>query len=264
MKQFLILLIIFSASNISLLFANMQIFPVRAHITPENNTTSLTIRNKDTVRSQYVINAVYFEQTSKGQLQEQKENEKISNSAIEILKFSPRKFSLAPEAEQIIRVMAKKDKRLQPGDYRAHMRFTTEEEPTETKDEETTKVAFNLKAKIAVSIPVLLRIEPFEKKLELKNFAIDTNTKKISVDLIRVSKNYFPYGKLEVYAKKGSKKIAITQIQGVQCFNDKLTFTFDYESMPSQISPQEEITLEYIDTFADKEVSIATTSIKLQ
>lgn len=247
----------------NLSFANMQIFPVRAHITPENNTTTLTLRNKEGVRNKYVINAVYFEQTGDGKLDIQDDEKKQDRSALKIIKFSPRTFSLDPDGEQVIRIMAKNDKRLEPGDYRVHMRFTTEEAPENDQETQNKNVAFKLKAKIAISIPVLYRIESFEKKVDLKNFKLNTQNKSISFELIRTAKNYFPYGKVEVYVKKGDKKISITEVQGVQCFGDKLNYTFNYENIPSKVSPGDEITLEYIDTFADKEVSIAKTSTKL-
>lgn len=261
MKTFLIISILLTSFNFAL--GNMQIFPVRAHITPENNTTTLTLRNKEGVKNKYVINAVYFEQQPTGKLETQDNQEKQDRTAIKIIKFSPRTFTLEPDGEQVIRIMAKGDKRLDPGDYRMHMRFTTEEAPEEEKDIQNKNVAFKLKAKIAVSIPVLYRIEPFQKNIELKNVSINQEKKTISFDIIRTSKNYFPYGKIEVYAKKGNQKIAISEVQGIQCFGDKLSYTLNYETIPSKVSPGDEITLEYIDTFADKEVSIATTKTKL-
>lgn len=254
------LLIISISYNFS--YANMQIYPLRVHITPDVISGSLTIRNKDVKKNNYVIKTVYFDQTSEGKLAENL-NENIVDSVQKIVRYSPRSFILEPNGEQVVRVMAKVDKRLEPGDYRGHLRFSTEEVVSQDDANEQKTVALNLKANIAMSIPVLYRIEPFEKKLELNNFKINLESKSVTIQLKRISKNYFPYGRLVVYTKKGKEKVELLQINGVQCFNDVLNFTYNYDSVTDSSKLKDEVYVDFIDTFADKEVLIVSSSTKI-
>lgn len=245
-------------------FGNIQIYPLRVHLTPENLSASLTVRNKDTIKKKFLLSSVYFEQSKDGTLAEISDELKITNSVLKTIRYSPRSFELNADAEQVVRIMARQDKRMEPGDYRGHLRFITEEtadvDDTATKDN---NLALNLKAKISMSIPVLYRIEPIDKKIELKNFKINFDKKSISVDIIRSTKNYFPYGRLVVYTMKGKNKSELLQVNGVQCFSDSLSFKYDYESIPDNFKNISEVFVDFIDTFADKDVLVATSSFKL-
>ena len=62
---------------------------------------------------------------------------------------------------------------------------------------------------------------------------------------------------------KGKNKKELLQVNGVQCFSDSLSFKYNYESIPDDIKSMSEILVDFIDTFADKEVLVATSSFKL-
>ncbi len=256
-------LLLISLLSASASFANMQIYPLRVHISPQIASASLTIRNKDTLKNSYIIKNVYFEQSSDGKLEETTVESKMMHSVEKIIRFSPRSFSLEPDAEQVVRVMARADKRLEPGDYRGHLRFTTEEAPNQEVVKDSKNMALDLKAKIAMSIPVLYRIEPFEKIIELSNFKLNLEKKHLSIQIKRISKNYYPYGKLVIYAKNGKDKVELLQVNGVQCFGDVLNFNYDFESISDSSKVKNEIFVDFIDTFAEKDVLIASSSIKI-
>jgi P pilus assembly chaperone PapD len=247
-----------------LCFANIQIYPLRVHLTPQSLSASLTVRNKDTIKKKFLLNSVYFEQSKDGTLTEISDELKFTNSVLKTIRYSPRSFELNADAEQVVRVMARQDKRMEPGDYRGHLRFITEE-TAESNDSASkgNNLALNLKAKISMSIPVLYRIEPIDKKIELKNFKIDFDKKSMSIDIIRVTKNYYPYGKIVLYSMKGKVKSELLQVNGVQCFSDSLSFKYNYENIPETIKKMTEVSVDFIDTFADKEVIVATSSFKL-
>lgn len=83
----------------------------------------LLVANTGSRTSTYRLDTTYFMMREDGLLTEVK-GPHPSDSAVEMLRYSPRQFQLAPGDSQIVRMAVRKPRSLPPGEYRVHLRVT--------------------------------------------------------------------------------------------------------------------------------------------
>ncbi len=111
------------------------------------------------------------------------------------------------------------------------------------------KAAFNLKALIAIAIPVVVSTGEKEKIFEISNFKVfnKENQNYFSVDLINKSKGFL-YGDFNVYQKQGSKKILVGAAIGVSSYIPKRQVSYALlEESTGQMLPSGNYELEFIE-----------------
>ncbi len=107
---------------------------------------------------QYRISTVYYKMEKDGAMTKVAEPKKEETFAGDLLRFSPKTVTLEPDVEQIVRVMLKLPAQLADGEFRAHLHF---EGMDDAEDKnlivETKESAMNLKARMAIAIPVIVK-----------------------------------------------------------------------------------------------------------
>lgn len=244
-------------------YANITVFPTAVHFDQKKNSSFLSVKNSSDAIMTYTIEPVFFISAVDGKMSLSAKPSEEKMSIVRLLRFSPKRVTLNPQEEQVVRIMIKNDRRLTPGDYRAHVRFIPEEEKhnfVETKK----KMGMVLDARVAVSIPVLLRIEPSKKELTLKNFKIykTNNDFRFSVTLVK-SEGYFPYGEFRIQGtSKGGKKTDLAIVKGIQAFKPESSFDYPI-SNNEKLKDVVKANLKYIETFNGGEEPIADVSTDL-
>lgn len=120
----------------------------------------LLVANTGTRTSTYRLDTTYFTMRDDGVLTE---GAHPSDSAVHMLRFSPRQFQLAPGDSQIVRMAARKPASLPPGEYRVHLRVTNLGEVAETPTLPQSHGSFaqiNLRVTRAVRVLVRHRVAP--------------------------------------------------------------------------------------------------------
>lgn len=241
-------------------FASMTIFPTAAHFDLKKSVAVVSIKNSSDTITTYKIEPVYYVPDATGKLSMSAKPSEEEKSLVRYLRFSPKSVTLNPYEEQVVRIMVKKDRRLPPGDYRAHVRFSPEAENNNLVELKK-KPGMYLDAKVAVSIPVLLRIEPIHKKLTIENFKIyKAGDSYRFTAKINKGEHYFPYGEFRIKGiTKNGKKFELGLVKGIQSFKE--TSSYDYPlSNSTQIKDALKATIQFIETFNSGEEPIADAS----
>ncbi|HLD99228.1 MAG TPA: hypothetical protein VJB59_03150 [Bdellovibrionota bacterium] len=137
-------------------FANLQVFPTRVILNDQKKAAHLSLRHMGDTPEKYRIMAVFYRMTPDGGMQLVKDASE-PESAVKLLRFSPREVMLAPRMEQVLRVMFHSPKPVEEGEYRAHLLFEPTSEAPAADTNAGGKVKTQLTAKLAIAVPIIYR-----------------------------------------------------------------------------------------------------------
>ena len=131
----------------------------------------------------YRIEPAHFVMRDDGQLVEV-QGDQPSDSAVEMLRYSPRQFQLRPGESQTVRLALRKPASLAPGEYRAHLKITNLGEVSEKpRVAESEGMSARIHLRVTRAIRVVVRHGISAAKANLR----DLTAKKVGADQIEIS-----------------------------------------------------------------------------
>jgi hypothetical protein len=141
--------------------SDLLVAPTRVVFEGRLRTAEITLVNIGSATATYRISFVHLRMDEQGGTKEIETAgaEPGERFADELIRYSPRQVTLAPNVAQTVRMQVRKPADLEPGEYRSHLLFRAV--PSAAPDLETTRdaTAFSvqLTAIYGVSIPVIVR-----------------------------------------------------------------------------------------------------------
>jgi P pilus assembly chaperone PapD len=203
----------------SLLWAQAQVFPTHLTLTEEAPSSYVNLKNTNEKPQKYRIELVQFLMNKDGSMSK---SEKVSSALADILKFSPKEIEVAPNEKQVVRVMATSFDNLGDGENYIYLHFLPEADTTETEKgaEKSKGGKFNLQAKVAVAVPVVVRkgVAKFEGKLQnLKATTEGAGDLGVNFKLANASK-FFLTGDLEVIGVTEKSEVPLSKVIGLSSY----------------------------------------------
>ncbi len=242
MKNLLFLLILTIAPLFSSpSFARIDIVPQKIVIESRERGSEFTVLNLFNKPGTFRIELLNYKQNNKGIYTELKEPLNPDFDPNEIVRFSPRQFSLEPNGRQKVRLSLRKSANLPEGEYRFHvkaLRFATDDERKKAGENSNSRVQMLMNTGIV--IPVVVRHGKTEGAAKLENANLvapsetERNRPELRVDVLR-SGNQSAIGKLEVFwssNKATPKKIGTIKNANVFTEIDKRQFTIPLSEYP--------------------------------
>lgn len=215
----------------------------------------------------YRVSVELRRMTPDGQLVEIEAPGDKEKVAQEMITFSPRRVTLAPNQPQSIRIAARAPAGLPDGEYRAHLLFRAvpEAKPVVAKPAEEQKgLSFSITPIYGVTIPVIVRLGQLEVKAGIANVQLVQQDGKaaVSLDLTR-SGDRSTFGEVRVLKAGVKEPIAIQRAVAVytELGSRKVTIPFDETFKGDARGP---VTVQYVETFADGNRTIAETQAVLR
>lgn len=211
--------------------ASLQVFPLRVVLSEKERTAQLTLRHTGDKPKSYRISTVFYRMDETGAMTRISEISPDERPAIDFFRFSPRQVKLTPQVEQTVRLVLRQPAGLQEGDYRAHIYFEeTEDVVADEGMSEDKKANFVLKARVAVAVPVIVRVgQPRTKvKLGVPKLIYDAEGKQVlKFDLLQEGKAY-AYGDFvaKVPARAGKPERSVGLMLGVSSYRAKREVRF--------------------------------------
>lgn len=228
------LLIIFMIAMISaFLSANtyaagqLMVSPTRIVFEGNERTKQVNLINNGSETGRFRISFVRRKMTEDGKFEEVSENEPGMYSD-DIVRFSPRQVTLQPGQSQIVRLMLRKKRDMQDGEYRSHMLFQSLPDPAATDinqlaDNNSKELTIQLIPVVGITIPVIVRQGKLNSTVSLSDFELkQANTVKAEKILsLKINRegNSSAYGDFRVYfTPKGGESVVIAQVNGVAVY----------------------------------------------
>jgi P pilus assembly chaperone PapD len=202
-----------------------------------------------------------------GRLEEVKDPTAADKVAQEMIVYSPRRVTLAPNQPQSIRIAARAPEGIADGEYRVHLLFRAIPKPTpvtQAPGEAAKGLSFAITPIYGVTIPVIVRLGQLQAQAAIANVRLDQQggKKAVTLDLTR-SGQRSTFGEVRVLKAGQKDPIAIQRAVAVytEVGTRKLAVPLDENFKGDVRGP---VTVQYVETFLDGNRTIAETQAILQ
>lgn len=213
--------------------------PNRLTIGPDSRSDILNVSNKSDAPRRYDLMLIDQVMGENGVTQRM---ETFPFSAKNLIKFQPRRFTLAPGESQVVRIVVTRPAGLADGDYHSHLLFR--EVPLSIKDkqeqpaEASKTVSFEIRTLYGIAVPVIIQAGKVTADLTLGDAKLGTSPEGkphvLSVNFTR-SGNAEAVGKFSVdYVAPGKDPVPVIDTQWLRIYHevDKITRAFDLPYLP--------------------------------
>lgn len=224
--------------------ANLLVTPSRVVFEERDRSAQVTLLNTGDETGSFRISLIRQQMTEDGQFVTVEDDEP-GFYADTMLRYSPRQITLPPGQPQVVRLMLRKPRQLEDGEYRSHMLFQSIPQASKSSleaamGEKPQGISVEIIPVVGISIPVIVRHGKLESTITLDNAQAlpasgELNPALIKVDMHR-SGSKSVYGDFRaVYTPKGGgEPLIIGLVNGVAVYtpNNLRRFT-----MPLNIPP---------------------------
>jgi hypothetical protein len=248
--------------------ANLQVFPTRVVLTESAPAAQVSVRHKGDKVTNYKISVVFYEMKPDGTMQLVPDSKAIETSAINNIKFSPRRVTLRPNEEQVVRILSSHVSDLKEGEYRAHIYFESMDDIDDVPQAPTSgnSAQLFLKARMAVAIPVIIRRGVTDSKAELSDLGLKVQPDKslaFSAELKKIG-NRNLYGDFRIKWQKPSGEIVdVGAINGVSSYLPQRNVTFPLTVQDPELYKNGILQAEFHEPAADGGKLLARTEVKI-
>lgn len=227
LKQ-LIVLVLLTSPIVANAMANLLVTPTRIVFEERTRTAQVTLMNNGTDQGDFRISFINQNMTDDGQFIAVKADEK-GMFANTMVRYSPRQISLAPGQSQVVRLMLRKPRNLEEGEYRSHLLFQSIPKASKSSlesvmDTEPEGISIEITPIIGISIPIIIRHGNLHSELKLDNARIIPGNEgnpvsKISIDMHRIG-NRSVYGDFRAILtpNAGGEPIVIALANGIAIY----------------------------------------------
>ena len=229
--NFVLIIVLFIISALPVTNANaagqLMVSPTRIVFEGNERTQKVNLINNGSETGRYRISFVRRKMTGDGKFEEVSENEPGMYSD-DIVRFSPRQVTLQPGQSQTVRLMLRKKRDMQDGEYRSHMLFQSLPDPATSDinklaDNNSTGLTVQLIPVVGITIPVIVRQGKLSSTVSLSEFELkQANTVKAENTLsfkINREGNSSAYGDFRVYfTPRGGETVVLAQVNGVAVY----------------------------------------------
>jgi len=229
--DFVLIIALFIISVLPVTNANaagqLMVSPTRIVFEGNERTQKVNLINNGSETGRYRISFVRRKMTEDGKFEEASENEPGMYSD-DIVRFSPRQVTLQPGQSQTVRLMLRKKRDMQDGEYRSHMLFQSLPDPATSDinklaDNNSTGLTVQLIPVVGITIPVIVRQGKLSSTVSLSDFELkQANTVKAENTLsfkINREGNSSAYGDFRVYfTPKGGETVVVAQVNGLAVY----------------------------------------------
>lgn len=208
--------------------AQLLMLPTRIELEGNQRYASITVKNSGDAPGRYRVTLVDTIMQENGAVTILPEEETAPYSAREMIRISPRSLLLEPGEHQNVRMLVKRSKDLEPGEYRTHLsvKLTDSNVGGEEVKPQPSQTAVSMKPKLVMVIPIIVRhgdnltyrVSIAEAKLKAPN----EKQKHPVLDLaLAWEGNRSIIGDFEVtHVTSGGKKEVIKQYPGVAVYRN--------------------------------------------
>ncbi len=156
-----LLLTILAISFPNVYGSGLLVTPTRVILDSKNHSAELMLINSGNETATYKIELIYYSMDETGQLKEIAPDPKKGELFADFIRFSPKRVTLKPKEQQVVRVTAKIPDTAKDAEYRAHIRFVyvpVETLNPQTSEKSPTGININLRFIFALGIPIFVNV----------------------------------------------------------------------------------------------------------
>jgi len=252
--------------------AQILLAPTRVVLEDGAKSADLTILNNGTDEAAFRISIENRRMLENGTLETAEDTRDGEKFAKDMIRFSPRRVTLTPNAQQTIRISSRLPKGLEPGEYRSHLRVMAaplnagQNLDSLTAESDSGKLSIQLVAIQSVTIPVIIRVGKLEGEVAITSVNVEPATE--NEDAVIVAKlertgDQSVYGDFKIFAEGEIDPVYEARGIAVYVPNQKRDLVLP---MPEEISSRlkgKKLRIDYTTTDVENPVVLASLQTKL-
>lgn len=179
----LVLVLLSVTAHSAFAAGGLSVLPIRTIFEDNLRSTSLQLLNKSDEEKTYRINFINLQMNNDGTVKELEEGE-AKMPADRMLRFSPRQVTIPPNGKQTIRLVLRKKRGLEAGEYRSHLYFLElpKEDFGKSLESEFSKkdggdFRIGLGTQFGISVPIIVRHGKLDAEVSIDKGAVSLNDK---------------------------------------------------------------------------------------
>jgi P pilus assembly chaperone PapD len=252
--------------------ANLLVTPKRIVFNERDRTHQVVLINAGDQARSYRLEWVEQQQVDGGAYRLLKEGESIGRKkASDIMRFSPRQVRLGPGERQVVKILARRNANMEPGEYRSHLLFSALPPESKETNEAVDGMSMKLHVLVSYSIPVMLNVDYTAPEIFVSDVKVNERAdkdNKFADVIVSLNKkgNYSAYGKVKAYFKAGNEDNyqEVGVLNSVSMFGEANTYTANVTWVNSPSARQGTLKIRYEGdaefsgkTFTEEEISIS-------
>lgn len=196
----------------------------------------LTIINNDPEPKTYRLGWRRYRMVEGMALQAVKDGEDDSDIkwADDMIRFAPRRVTVPPGGSQQIRLLLRRPKDIQVGEYRSHLWIVTETKPQEFTADAKNKQAVRLTVQPAISLPLFVRHGDLSATATITDAKLFNGKNGLGASFtLNRTGNRSLYGDFDFICKDGGQNLVLKQVRGIAVYTEatrrKLSFDISHE-----------------------------------
>lgn len=248
-QSLITLTLLFAVSTTALASANLLVTPSRVVFEERERTAQITLLNTGDETGSFRISFIRQQMTENGQFVTAK-NDEPGRYSDPMVRYSPRQITLPPGQPQVVRLMLRKPRDLEDGEYRSHMLFQSIPQAGKSSLESAVKsgqkgISVEIIPVVGISIPIIVRQGKLESTIRLDNAGLIPPTQTVPqtqmmVDMHRTGTKSV-YGDFRVLytPSGGGDPLTVGLVNGVAVYtpNELRRFTMPL-NIPQDVSLQ--------------------------
>lgn len=219
--------------------AGLRISPTRVVVEGRTRSSEVTLINTGEEAATYRINFINMRMTDDGDYEQIEEPDAGQQFADKMIRYAPRQVTVNPGEAQTVRLLVRKPKGLEDGEYRSHLMFMSVPKVSDQANIESlvgegdeSSVIPSVTTVFGLSIPVIVRQGKLDASLRVGEMSLadepsrvnpEEMIKRLYVDLHRDGDESI-YGDIEVMLEKpGGGSIQVGLIRGLAVFTPNMS-----------------------------------------
>lgn len=202
--------------------AQAQVFPTRVTLSEDAPSSYLTLRNPSALPQKFKIELYQLVMKKDGTVASVDDDK---NPLLDLIKFSPKSIEIQPNDKQVVRVMVTSFAELSEGDHYIYLHFVPEGDVVPA----TNGSKFNLQAKIAVAIPLIVRrgVPKLDVQLLHPSAEIDSQGNLKVQSQIQNSTAYIVTGDFEITGMSSKGDVSLVKVTSLSSYIPERLISFD-------------------------------------
>lgn len=220
----LVLLCMFLSTSYALAKqAGIVLLPTRIVLEPKDRNVTVTVKNNGDATGAYRIELVDMEMPEKGALKEIAGKKPAPFSAKPFLRISPRQMVLNPGENQNIRILVRRSRGMEAGEYRSHLKVKLIDDNVSTEQNTpapNNNVVIQVKPRFSLVIPLIIREGKTHADLSLLSPVLRQENHRPVLDLtIKRDGNSSAIGDLDVtHIAPNGKQVQLQHYAGIAVY----------------------------------------------
>ena len=209
-------------------YADLTITPTRVVFEDGDRFSHVTLVNSTQRTNTYEIKWQYFKMREGGGAAYEAVEASVTDFDLaQHVVYTPRRVTIAPSGKQKVRLALRRPAEVPPGEYRAHLTFSSVPDDLSDEDSKSEKMSVGVRVNVGFSIPIVFQAGKSDVQANIDSVLLERNPDSGMLEaIIKVDRSGGPYGVLGYLYIYNTKGEVLGEVSNANIFPEVNSRTF--------------------------------------